>query len=350
MLERFGLTPFFVNQLSLDEIENNSIARVVEVQRSLLKVFDGSEELTLPLRATDLNAPPQDRPTVGDWVLMDPGRTRLERVLERKSVFQRIAAGDKAAIQLIAANIDILFIVTSCNEEFKESRLERYLSLAVQANVVPVVVLTKVDTCESPDAFVTRARSVQSGLSVIPINALDASTLDELRAWIEPGSTVTLVGSSGVGKTTILNTLMGAKAGATAGVREDDKKGRHTTSHRSLYELPGGGLVIDVPGMRELKVAAIDDALGTVFDDIESLAAQCRFQDCQHDTEPGCAVLSAVASGDLDSRRLSNYQKLLRENAFHNASLADARQQGRDLAKKIKQVVGMKKNERYGNH
>ena len=195
MLERFGLTPFFVNQLTVDEVEHNPIGRVVEVQRSRVTVFDGSEELALPVRAGERSAPPEQRPTVGDWVLLDRDRTRLERVLERKSVFQRVAAGEKAAIQLIAANIDILFVVTSCNEEFKESRLERYLSLAAQANVVPVVVLTKIDLCESPDAFVTRALGIQSGLSVMAINALDATTLEPLLAWIEPGATVALVGS-----------------------------------------------------------------------------------------------------------------------------------------------------------
>jgi ribosome biogenesis GTPase len=342
-LTQFGLTPFFVNQLTVDELEDGRIGRVIELQRSLLRVYDGSGELTLPLLASNVEVPPEERPTVGDWVLMDEQRTRVMRVLERKSVFKRVAAGEKAEVQLVAANVDILFVVTSCNEEFNESRLERYLSLAAEAHVMAVVVLTKADLCESPDAFVDRARGVQSGLPVLAVNALDASSLAELAAWIEPGSAVALVGSSGVGKTTLLNTLMGTEVGATAGIREDDKKGRHTTSHRALHELPGGGLLIDVPGMRELKVAAIDEALGEVFGEIEALASRCRFHDCRHETEPGCAVREAIESGELDNRRLANYQKLLRESAFHNASLAEARKKDREFGKMIKQVLDLKK-------
>ena len=342
---QFGLTPYFVNQLTLDETENQHLARVVEVQRSLVTVFDGSAELALPLLARNLDAPPEQRPTVGDWVLLDASRTSVKRVLERRSVFKRVAAGEKTAIQLVAANIDILFVVTSCNEEFNESRLERYLALAGEAGVTPVLVLTKIDLCGDPDEFIDRARSVQAGISVVAINALDVATLGALKAWIEPGSTVALVGSSGVGKTTLLNSLMGAEAGRTAGIREDDKKGRHTTSHRSLYRLPGGGLLIDVPGMRELKVAEADEGLGTVFGDIETLADQCRFQDCRHETEPGCAVRRAVDNGELDPRRFANYKKLLRENAHNSASLADSRRKGREFARTVKQVLAFKRGQ-----
>ena len=343
MLEEFGLIPFFVNQLTIDDRESTHIGRVIEVQRSLVRVFDGSEELSLPLLARNFGAPPEERPTVGDWVLLDRKRTRVTRVLERKSVFQRVAAGEKAALQLIAANIDILFVVTSCNEEFKESRLERYLALAADAKVMPVVVLTKSDLSDNSDAYVARARSVQSGIPVVTINSLDESTFGELLAWIEPGSTVALVGSSGVGKTTILNTLMGSDTGITASTRQDDDKGRHTTSHRALYQLPGGGLLIDVPGMRELKVSDIEESLSAVFGEIESLALLCRFPDCKHEQEPGCEVRRAIENGELDERRLKNYLKLLRENELHNASLADARTKGRELARKIKQAVAWKK-------
>jgi ribosome biogenesis GTPase len=344
-LQNYGFVPFFAQQTTLDKIENGCVGRVIEVQRSLITVSDGSEERSIPLTSSWHNAAPEDRPTVGDWVVLDDQCSRVERVLERKSIFRRVAAGEKTEIQLIAANIDILFVVTSCNEEFKESRLERYLALSVEAGVTPVVVLTKIDLSDNPDSYAERARSVQPGVPVESINALDRSTFGGVTAWIERGSTVALVGSSGVGKSTLLNTLAETKIAATSEIREDDKKGRHTTSHRALHRLPGGGLLIDVPGIRELKVAGLDAALATVFDDIEAIASDCRFADCRHEFEPGCAVRNAVENGDIEARRLRNYLKLLRENERNSASLAEKRSQDRDFAKTIKQAKAEKQDQ-----
>ncbi len=348
-LQDYGFVPFFAQQTSLDELEAGRVARVIEVQRSVVTVSDGTEEQPVPLTSSWHTASPEDRPTVGDWVVLDDELSRIERVLDRKSVFRRVAAGEKTEVQLIAANIDILFVVTSCNEEFKESRLERYLALAVEAGVIPVVVLTKTDLCDDPGSYVERARHVQSGTHVESVNALDRNTFDGVTAWIEPGSTIALVGSSGVGKSTILNTLAGNEVAATSGIREDDKKGRHTTTHRALYQLPNGGLLIDVPGMRELKIAEVDSALATVFDDIEAMASKCRFADCRHESEPGCAVREAVDSGDISERRLQNYLQLLKENERNTASLAERRSQGRAFSKMVKQVMALKKDQKSGN-
>jgi len=345
-LQDYGFVPFFAQQTSLDEIEQGRVGRITEVQRSLIKVSDGSEERSISLTSSWHNAAPEHRPTVGDWVVLDEQYSRVERVLDRKSIFRRVAAGEKTEIQLIAANIDILFVVTSCNEEFKESRLERYLALAVEAGVIPVVVLTKIDLSDDSDSYAERARSV--GVPVESINALDRSTFDGVIAWIERGSTIALVGSSGVGKSTLLNTLAETKIAATNEIREDDKKGRHTTSHRALHRLPGGGLLIDVPGIRELKVADVDTALATIFDDIEAMASNCRFTDCRHESEPGCAVRNAVENGDIEARRLRNYLKLLRENERNSASLAEKRLQGRAFAKHIKQVKALKQDQGTG--
>lgn len=348
-LQDFGFVPFFAQQTTPDEIGQGRVGRVTEVQRSLIRISDGSEERSIPLTSSWHGIALERRPTVGDWVVLDDQYSRVERVLDRKSIFRRVAAGEKSEMQPVAANIDVLFVVTSCNEEFKESRLERYLALAAESGAIPVVVLTKIDLSGDPDSYAERARSLQPGVPVESVNALDRSTFDGVVAWIEHGSTIALVGSSGVGKSTLLNTLAETTIAATNEIREDDKKGRHTTSHRALHRLPGGGLLIDVPGMRELKVAEVDAALATVFDDVEAVAANCRFADCRHESEPGCAVRKAVQNGDIDARRLRNYLKLVRENERNSASLAEKRVQGRAFARLVKQVKALKQDQRTKN-
>ena len=279
-----------------------------------------------------------DRPTVGDWVVLDEQLAGIDRVLDRKTLFKRVGAGSDPGYQPIAANIDTLFIVTSCNEEFKESRLERYLSLCNEAGAMPVIVLTKIDLTGDVDSYIARARSVQAGVPVETANAVDPASLEGVRAWLDENSTVALVGSSGVGKSTLLNALAGSLLAATHEIRDQDKKGRHTTTSRQLHRLPGGGLVIDVPGMRELRVAEIERSLGIVFEDIELLAGQCQFADCQHLSEPGCAVLRAIEENTLDKRRLASYQKLRRENALATATLSEKRARQRDFGKMVKQA------------
>ena len=343
-LLKLGLVPFFTQQLSTDEIENGLLGRVTEVQRSLVVIASGADEHSVSLPPYRPETATTDRPTVGDWVLLDSTQARISRILDRKSIFQRVAAGGKTEIQLIAANVDTLFIVTSCNEDFKESRLERYLALAAEAGVTPVLVLSKIDLVDDANAYAERARSVQRDIPVELVNALDPASLSKLTDWIDTGTTIALVGSSGVGKSTLLNALAGEDIAATSATREQDKKGRHTTSHRALYQLPDGGLIIDVPGMRELKVVEVETALGTVFEEIERFATECQFADCQHQAEPGCAVRAAIEAGHLDERRLQNYLKLLRENAHNNASLAEQRSKGRDFAKVIKQAKSWKQN------
>lgn len=343
-LQELGLVPFFSQQLSVDDHEHCHLARVISVQRSGVTVTDGIAEREIKLGGSWRDVSATDRPTVGDWVLLDEQQTRVERVLERKSVFRRVAAGAKVEVQLIAANVDTLFILTSCNEEFKESRLERYVALAVEAGVVPVVVLTKVDLVADPSPYVDRARAVQPGIPVEAINALDSETFGGVAAWISPGSTVALVGSSGVGKSTLANSLLGTQVAETSGIREDDSKGRHTTSFRAMHRLPDGGLLIDVPGMRELKVADLDSALSVVFEDIEAYARHCRFKDCRHESEPGCAVREAVDEGKIEPRRWQNYLKLLREDAYHTRTLSEQHMQNRKFGKVVKQMMALKRD------
>lgn len=331
-----GLTIFFTQQLNSDEIEAKKIARVSEVRRNRVVVTDGTAELVISLGNNWFKYSAEHRPTVGDWVILDDSREKIVRLLERKTVFRRGVPGTKAGIQLIAANIDTLFIVSSCNDEFNESRLERYLALAVEAGVDPVIVLTKSDLTPVFVNYLDRAKKIKPDLPVESVNALDPSTLQKLRAWINIGSTIALVGSSGVGKSTLVNSLAGAKLADTGSIREDDARGRHTTTHRALHLLSGGGLLLDVPGMRELKVANLDKSLDKVFDDIESLSMQCKFGNCSHSDEPRCAVRDAIDKGQISQRRLSNYQKLAREDLRNTSTLAEQRHQNRQRAKKAK--------------
>jgi len=342
-LINLGLTPFFTQQLTVEEIECDRLARIIEAQKSRVIASDGAYEWAISLGGSWYQLTAEHRPTVGDWVLLNEQREKIVRLLERKSVFKRVAAGTKVEVQLIAANVDILFIVTSCNDEFKESRLERYLLLALEAGVDPVVVLTKADMTEDAESYSKRAQALQVGLPVEIVNGLDAETLRGVRSWVTNGTTVALVGSSGVGKSTIVNSLSGTQLMETGSIREQDAKGRHTTSYRALHSLPDGGLLIDVPGMRELKLAQLDTSLADVFADIETLAKQCRFSDCNHDKEPDCRVREAVSSGGLDERRLINYQKLVREEARNTSSLAEQRHRDRQFGKTIKQHLELKR-------
>jgi ribosome biogenesis GTPase / thiamine phosphate phosphatase len=221
-------------------------------------------------------------------------------------------------VQPIAANVDTLFIVTSCNDDFNLSRLERYLAVAFDARVEPVIVLTKIDQCVSAgievDTYTEQARSIASTAAILTVNATSTDSAFSLSSWLQRGQTVAFVGSSGVGKSTLINTLLGASTQTTAGIREDDGKGRHTTTSRQMFASHSGAWVIDTPGMRELKVGAIETGMSQVFDDIDALARGCRFRDCAHaGDDEGCAVDAAIAAGRLDSRRLISYLKLRRE-------------------------------------
>ncbi len=331
MILRLGWKPFFQQQLSLDELEACWVVRVCAVHRSEIVVHDGEAERRVPVALLD------GKVTVGDWLLLDAETGMPRRVLERQSEISRKASGTKVARQLIAANIDTLFIVSSCNADFNESRLERYLSLAVEARVFPVVILTKADECDAPEEYRKRAARLHSGLVVECVNALDAASLEGVRQWCGEGQTVALLGSSGVGKSTITNVLTGA-ALATAGVREDDARGRHTTTFRSLHTLRDGGTLIDTPGMRELQLADTEQGIDAVFAEISALAEQCRFDNCGHESEPGCAVQAALLAGELDERRWQNYQKLLREQERNARTLAESRELFRQVGKNYKQI------------
>jgi ribosome biogenesis GTPase len=326
-LARLGWRPFHSQQLTLDDLETAFPARVSSVHRSGLVVISeqGTATVAVPPRLLEQLALPI---TVGDWVLIEHAAPRVQRVITPYSVIKRHAAGTDHRLQTIAANLDTLFVVTSCNDDFNPSRLERYLAVAFEAQVEPVIVITKADECDSSEPFIDEANALGTTAAVIAVNATESTAVAALEPWLQPGQTVAFVGSSGVGKSTLVNTLIGKSQQSTGGIREDDGKGRHTTTSREMFALDGGAWVIDTPGMRELKIGAIEAGLRTVFDNIETLATQCRFRDCKHESEAGCAVLAAVATGGLDERRLASYHKLQREAAL--AAMTNRERRARD--------------------
>ncbi len=342
-LQSLGWRPFFQSQVAAD----GSLlpVRVLGVHRGRIEVAGerGRETLDLTSRAAELGV------TIGDWVVLDPAGPVVRERLERLSLFQRRAAGTAGAIQLIAANVDTLFIVTSANRDFNVARLERYLAIARDAGVFPVVVITKADLAGATTKYVEQAASLSPGLLVELLDARDPQQVDVLRPWCEAGQTVALLGSSGVGKSTLVNTLTGEQL-ATRAVREDDQRGRHTTTSRSMHRLPQGGWLIDTPGMRELQLVDVGDALDDVFSDVAGLAQRCRFADCSHEAEPGCAVQAAIADGALDGERLRRYRKLRSEDRRNTETLAERRSRDRSLGKLYKSILAGKRHEKGGKH
>lgn len=258
-------------------------------------------------------------PAAGDWVAVSAnagdGKATIHAVLPRRTAFVRRAADSVQTLQVIAANIDVVFIVTSMNADLNPRRLERFLAAAWQSGARPVVVLTKADLCDQPEVQAAEIATLAAGCPVLVVSVPQGLGLDGLMDHIRPGETCVLIGSSGVGKSTLVNALLGEERMATQEIRAADARGRHTTSYRQLVLLPGRGLLLDTPGIREVGLIDADVGLATVFEDIERLAENCRFRDCGHSTEPGCAVRGALDEGLLDADRWAHFQKLSRELA-----------------------------------
>jgi len=294
--------------------------RVVVQHRGAHDVLTELGELRCDVagRLYDESSSPADLPAVGDWVAVAPradehGGT-VQAVLPRRTKFSRKTAWQAAEEQVLAANVDVVLIVTSLNEDLNLRRLERYLTLAWESGARPVFVLTKADLTDDVEATVAEVDSVAFGVPIVPLSNVTGAGLDALRGHLSEGVTAALLGSSGVGKSTLVNTLLGEELLETREIR-DDGKGRHTTTRRELVQLPGGALVIDTPGMREIQLWVADDGLEEAFEDVTELFGHCRFSDCAHESEPGCAVKAAIADGTLAQERWESYLKLQREMA-----------------------------------
>ncbi len=343
-LADLGWTPFFNSQVAVDDLSHFMPVRVMAVHRGHLSVAGPDIDISIPSHVPETQQE-EDHPAVGDWLLIDRETRRPQRILDRLSLFKRRAPGTGRRLQLIAANIDTVFIVLSCNQDFNIARLERYLVLAREAGVAPVIVLTKADLAEEPQDYARQARRLQPDLLVETVNAHDPLSVACLSGWCAKGQTVAFMGSSGVGKSTLINTLTGSAAIATRAIREDDDKGRHTTTARALHRLEQGGWLLDTPGMREVQITDVASGLDEVFDDIVSLALSCRFSDCSHQTEPDCAVQAAIAEGTLDPSRLNRWRKLLAEEQYNSESLAERRARYRAFGKMVRAVSRQK----FGN-
>ena len=317
-----GWSDSFATSFAPYAAKGYSVGRVAVVYRSQYRLYTEQGEIVAELTGKFRHQAQtaEHFPAVGDWVVIqmsaDTGSALIEAVLPRKSQFSRQAAGTRTVAQIVAANIDTLLLVSGLDQDFNLRRIERYLVMAWESGANPVIVLNKADLCEDLDQIVEAVEDVAFGVPIISLSALQQHNLEAIAPYLQPGHTIALLGSSGVGKSTLTNQLMGANIQTTQTVRDDDSKGRHTTTSRTMLRLPSGSLLIDTPGMRELQLWLAEDSLDETFADIETLAQQCRFRDCHHRTEPGCAIQAALASGELSPKRLGSYQKLQKEQAY----------------------------------
>lgn len=339
-LADLGWSNFFHMQV----LEMGTVAlvpvRVMAVHRDRLHVAGPGIDRLIPwLTESDEDG----EATVGDWLMIEPTTGRPRRLLARKSLFKRRAVGTGRRLQLIAANIDTLFIVSSCNQDFNLARLERYLALAREAEVMPVVVLTKSDLTDRPDDWAREAAGLTPGLLTELVDARDPIQVARLTAWCGKCHTVALLGSSGVGKSTLVNSLTGSSGLAIQAIRAGDDKGRHTTTARALHRLPAGGWLLDTPGMRELQLTDTKAGLDSLFADIITLVGQCRYADCGHEVEPGCAIRSAFAAGELDPARFERWCKLKAEDARNSEALHERRAREKHFRRSVRVIVKRKR-------
>ncbi len=310
------------NEANEDQNNPEKIGRISEVNKNSFKIRLSGQEISARLKGNLYEEDAEKIPVVGDYVkfMYNPrGDSLILSVCERKSFLQRPDQSKTGVMQYMVANVDYLFIVTSLNEDYNYNRIVRYVSIAIQGGAVPVVILTKSDLCSNPGRYISEVEQISDKVRVHAISARYGIGLDELEEYMTPKTTICLMGSSGAGKSTLINTLAGEDILRTSDIREGDDKGRHTTTYRKLIELPGDVTIIDTPGMREVGMANVKEGIDETFSDILELESMCKFSNCRHETEPGCAIRAAIANGELSAERYELYINLGRENTKNHA-------------------------------
>jgi ribosome biogenesis GTPase len=353
-LEALGWTAALAAAHAPHAAQGREPARVVAEDRGSYHLAARAGEIRAAVSGRfrfEADEDPSAFPAVGDWVAFEGGMigdTIIHALLPRRTALIRQAAGSRTEAQVVGANLDVVFVVASLNAELNLRRLERYVAAAWESGAEPVILLSKADLAEDVDATLVAVGGVAAGARVVVVSSFDGRGVDEVRALIGAGRTAAFVGSSGVGKSTLLNRLAGEERALVREIREDDARGRHTTTRRQLHLLPDGGLVLDTPGMRELSLWDAD-GLGEAFADIDALVASCRFSNCSHNGEPGCAIATALADGSLAPDRHASWRKLERETAHHERRVdALARAEERRKWKAIGKSVTKHMNAKYG--
>jgi ribosome biogenesis GTPase len=345
----YGWNESFEKELKETSPEGTFPGRVIADYGQMLRVVADRGELVVNRPVNKLDN--EIQVAVGDWVALEltaDNSYRINNVLARKTKFSRAAAGIEVKEQIVAANVDTVFLIQSLNRDFNMRRLERYLIAAWESGAVPVVVLTKADSCINVADKLSIVYSTAPGVEVHAISCVTGDGLENIKKYFAPGKTVALLGSSGVGKSTLANTLAGEDLLKTQAIREDDSRGRHTTTHRELVLLPEGGLILDTPGMRSLSLWEADSGMDIMFGDVEELVQLCRFTDCKHQNEPGCAVRDALDSGKLETRRWESWLKLQKELVFLEAkkegkARLQEKQWGKQISKIQKEIYNARK-------
>lgn len=353
-LKDLGFDKWFEPYRSKESAEPFEPARITVVHRDSYILRDAGGEYPAEAAGKFLFSTESelDMPAVGDWVdaafFNQHSEAVIHRVYPRRTVLKRKSAGEKTQYQIIAANIDTAMIMQSCSADFNLRRLERYLVAIRDGGIRPVLLLSKSDLVgeEERDRLVEEVRAAEPGIPVFVFSNITGSGREEIKYSLEPGKTFCLIGSSGVGKTTLLNFLVGEDIFFTKAIREKDEKGRHATSRRQLVMLQGGAMIIDTPGMRELGVIQTDEGIRASFPDIDALAGECRFSDCTHVAEEGCAVLQAVEEGMLDGGRYRSFLKLRRESAFNEMTYLERRRRDKAFGRMVKDVMTHRKKQR----